>query len=302
MDRHLWITVGVSGSGKTTWALDHAKKNGLYMIICRDDYRAEVLSFKKKQPIDNFKWADWKWKWESEVDKLRDRDLDVALEKGANIILADTNLSSRNYEAIANRFKKEGYQIHFQYFPISWDEAISRNAHRKNGVSYSVLQGQFEKWYQMFPEFEPYNNIGTYHSVIVDIDGTVAQMVNRGPYDWSRVGEDSSINHIVDLVFALWKSGKTIIFMSGRDGSCEDETRRWLNSVFKFRAAGFEYLLFMREANDQRKDNIVKRELLDKIPEEYYIQMVIDDRPQVCRMWRQLGLNVLQVADPYKEF
>lgn len=299
MSKNLWITVGVSGSGKTTWALEVLKKYPNSRIICRDDYRKLVLAYKKKQKPEDFKWSQWKWKWESEVDNLRDIDIEVAIERGENVILADTNLSERNYLSIARRFVDEGYEIQLQPFPITWDEAIARNAHRPNGVSYSVLQQQFEKWNQLFPEFEPFKNNGQYPTIIVDIDGTVAIMGSRGPYDWSRVGEDTPNQHVVDIVTAL-SATHNVVFMSGRDSECRMETIEWLDKIFPTIAGMYD--LYMRKEGDQRKDNIVKRELLDLVHEDLYISMVIDDRPQVCRMWRQIGLNVIQVADPYKEF
>jgi len=293
----LYITIGVSGSGKTTWAEKHILENPNTIIICRDDYRKSVLAYKKSQGRNDFKWKDWKWKWEPEVDKLRDLDVEYALEKGCDVILADTNLSVSNYENVRRIFVKNGYDVEFKYFSITWDEAISRNAERINGVSYSVLATQFEKWNRLFPEFKVFENSGTEDAVIVDVDGTVARMVERGPFEWDRVDEDKPIQHVVDLIRCLHKAGKTIIFLSGRDGSCKQKTNNWLAELFDF-----QYYLFMRVEGDQRKDSIVKRELLDMVPRKFRIQMVIDDRPQVCRMWRQIGLNVLQVADPYKEF
>jgi hypothetical protein len=42
-----------------------------------------------------------------------------------------------------------------------------------------------------------------------------------------------------------------------------------------------------------------KREIFDEhIRDKYYVETCIDDRNQVCKMWRyELGLNVLQVAE-----
>lgn len=297
MEKHLWITVGVSGSGKTTWAREQQASNMPCHIICRDDVRVQILAEKKSRHPSEFRWKDWKWKWEKEVDVHLGFKFDAAIKNGHNVILADTNLSDRNYRSILDRFQEAGYLIHFQYFPIDWDTAIERNAHRANGVSYSVLQQQFEKWNKLFPEFAPFKNKGHIDSVIVDIDGTVALMGSRGPYDWHRVGEDEVNYHVVDIVKSLSRDYE-IIFMSGRDGSCREQTVTWLDNTFP----NMPYELFMRTAGDQRKDNIVKRELLNLVDSDFYIAMVIDDRPQVCRMWRQIGLNVVQVADPYKEF
>ncbi len=37
-------------------------------------------------------------------------------------------------------------------------------------------------------------------AIIVDIDGTLAERVNRSPYDWSKVGEDRVKKPIRDIV------------------------------------------------------------------------------------------------------
>ncbi len=52
-----------------------------------------------------------------------------------------------------------------------------------------------------------------------------------------------------------------------------------------------------------RKDTIVKEEIFWRdIADNYNVQFVIDDRPSVARMWRELGLKVFQVGDPHIEF
>jgi hypothetical protein len=56
--------------------------------------------------------------------------------------------------------------------------------------------------------------------------------------------------------------------------------------------------LFMRPAGDTRKDSIVKREIFDaEIAHRWRVIGVFDDRRQVVRMWRALGLTVFQVAE-----
>ena len=61
--------------------------------------------------------------------------------------------------------------------------------------------------------------------------------------------------------------------------------------------------LFMRAPGDMRKDTIVKEEIFWRdIADNFNVQFVVDDRPSVCRMWRELGLKVLQVGNPHIEF
>jgi hypothetical protein len=53
----------------------------------------------------------------------------------------------------------------------------------------------------------------------------------------------------------------------------------------------------MRAAGDSRRDSIVKREIFDdRIRQVWHVKGVLDDRDQVVRMWRDLGLTCVQVA------
>lgn len=130
-------------------------------------------------------------------------------------------------------------------------------------------------------------------AIIVDIDGTLAKMNGRSPFDWSRVGEDSVNQPIKTLVMAMKKLQLyTIIIFSGRDGVCRTETINWLieNRIHYDK-------LFMREEGNNEKDSIVKRRLFDTfINGKYEVEFVLDDRNQVVDMWRKdLGLTCLQV-------
>jgi hypothetical protein len=54
----------------------------------------------------------------------------------------------------------------------------------------------------------------------------------------------------------------------------------------------------MRRAGDRRKDWVVKSELYrEHIEPRYDVLLVLDDRDQVVRAWRGLGLTVFQVAE-----
>jgi hypothetical protein len=54
----------------------------------------------------------------------------------------------------------------------------------------------------------------------------------------------------------------------------------------------------MRPTGDRRKDWVVKSELYrDHNEPRYEVLLVLDDRDQVVRAWRELGLTVFQVAE-----
>jgi hypothetical protein len=129
-------------------------------------------------------------------------------------------------------------------------------------------------------------------AVMVDLDGTIAKMTSRGPFDWDRVGEDEPVQNVIDVVKAMSVAGYAVIFVSGRDGSCALQTGMWIESNY-----GGDYEnIYMRSPKDNRKDNIVKLEIFDKyIRHNYNVVAVFDDRDQVVRMWRSIGLTCMQV-------
>lgn len=128
-------------------------------------------------------------------------------------------------------------------------------------------------------------------AIIVDIDGTLAKMNGRGPFEWNRVGEDKINEPVRQMVNAFADRAQVIIF-SGRDGCCRKDTEMWLalNNV-RYDA------LFMRPEGNFEKDCIIKRRLFDEhVAGKYDIQFVVDDRNQVVDMWRKdLGLTCFQV-------
>lgn len=155
-------------------------------------------------------------------------------------------------------------------------------------------------------------------AIIVDVDGTLADMKGvRGPFEWNKVHLDKPHWDVVELIRDLASVGYEdydsksdacyecgapedpsfvrkykIIIVTGRDGSCTEETCQWLHT-YEIPWDDF----YIRNKGDFRKDSIVKAEIyMDHIRPKYDVKYVIDDRDQVVDMWRSLGLRVLQVA------
>jgi hypothetical protein len=135
-------------------------------------------------------------------------------------------------------------------------------------------------------------------AIIVDIDGTLGNMANRSPYDLSKVIDDRVRSHIRTLVNVYAQAGYEIIIVSGREDSCKQDTEKWLYT----HDVTFDEL-HMRKATDNRKDYIIKNEIYKSFIEpNYNIHLVVDDRPQVIREWRRLGLNVINANPCDREF
>lgn len=297
------ITVGVSASGKSTWARnfihDRTTNAGEQWVdINRDWERRCILVEKSQGQIDRLVWRHWKWKWEDEVTQRCEARLAEAAAAQKSVVISDTNLNRDRRTALKHKLEALGYDVEYKFFSVTFEEACRRDAERENGVGYSVIAKQFEQWNAEF-HAKHILQAGLPECVIVDIDGTMAHMKGRGPFDWARVGEDT-VDPVVDrMVQALQDQGFKIVFLSGRDGCCEAETREWLRN----KTSVGEFELFMRTAGDSRRDDIVKQELLaEHVEGRYNVFCVFDDRPQMIRKWHAMGLKVMAVSNPYLEF
>jgi hypothetical protein len=131
--------------------------------------------------------------------------------------------------------------------------------------------------------------------VIFDLDGTLAFLGDRSPYDASRAEYDE-INEAVRFIYEAIRHGKpetAILIVSGRDDRWRAETERWLER----HGIGYD-ALYLRRAGDRRKDTKVKREIYEQqIAGRYTVRVVFEDRDQVVKLWRdELGLPCFQVA------
>jgi hypothetical protein len=135
-------------------------------------------------------------------------------------------------------------------------------------------------------------NLNLPKAIVVDVDGTVAKMKGRSPYEWNRVGEDAPVADVIEIISALRRSGVKLVFLSGRDGSCRLETQAWFDKFIPVPYDGF----YMRPAGNNEKDSVVKLRLFDSHIRDFYnVISVFDDRDQVVEMWRSIGLTVMQV-------
>ena len=139
---------------------------------------------------------------------------------------------------------------------------------------------------------------------IIDLDGTCSNAEPRKylidgsqKKDWDKFydlcGEDKPFIDILRLVNLLHRDGFYIAYLTGRVERVRTQTVSWL-----FNHGFPEGSLQMRPDGDTRQDCIVKAEMADKCgltPENTFL--VLDDRDQVVKMWRERGFRCLQVAN-----
>ena len=307
--KHVLILTGLSGSGKSTFARQFCAQHPNYLRVNRDDLRRSLLSVSLAEY-----WQTWSEREKSRVENLvnelqRTAILD-GLARGWDILIDNTNLKL----SYINEFRQmisahfDAVEVSYQLIDVPVDDCIRRDQYRDDSVGEAVIRKQAEqlvvlkKNFKFRPEtltrnavFQQEQDGRLPRCILVDIDGTVAKMGDRSPFDWHRVGVDTPKWPIIRLVQAMRASGYAIVFFSGRDAVCRPETTAWLVEHFNWPATDFT--LVMRPKNDNRKDSIVKAELFQQhILGRYYVEFVVDDRQQVVDMWRRmLGLTCVQV-------
>lgn len=274
------MTYGLPGSGKSTWAKKEVEKHpGKIKRVNKDDLRAMM---------------DRSWNNENESFTLKIRDFIVnsALDNGLDVIVDDTNLAPKHEKTLRAIAMKRGAEFSIKDFTgVPLKECIRRDLNRLNSVGKDTIMQMYKQ--HLAPQLARYTPpVGKPKAIIVDIDGTLAHMNGRSPYDESLISTDTVDEPIKSLVDLKRSQGTTIIILSGRHDSCRFETIDWLNTN------GVEHdLIFMRPATDDRNDAIIKKELFDKhIRNNFQVEFVLDDRDRVVDMWRTGDLKVLQVA------
>jgi len=274
------LTRGLPGSGKSTWAKQMLNENpNSYKRINNDDLRKMLDDGHYSSDMEKF------------IKKAVDALVLLALEEGKHVILDNTHLSESSINRIKELVKgKAEVVIEDKFLDVPLETCIKNDLKRFDSVGKDVIINMYEKYLK---KTEPIiQDEALPKAIIVDIDGTLAHMKNRSPFDWNKVDEDD-VDEIIKGISNTYSNSGKVIIMSGRDGICRDKTIKWLednNIIYD--------MLFMRAEGDFRKDSIVKRELFDKnIKDKYYIEYVMDDRNQVVAEWRNMGLKCLQVQD-----
>lgn len=133
-------------------------------------------------------------------------------------------------------------------------------------------------------------------AIICDLDGTLALLNGRSPYDASSCLNDQLNNPVANILEVYAHQTLydiSLILLSGRDNNYLNETKEWLT---KHNITHYEHI-FLRDPHDKRKDIVYKKEIYEQhIKGTYDVLFVLEDRDQVVEMWRKdLGLTCLQV-------
>lgn len=121
------LTIGIPGSGKTTWA----EQQSDFVNLNLDDFRAKISGDAANQDINK------------QAVEMRDAFLRRASNKQQNVILSDTNINPFFRQKLEEQLKQLGYSIQYKIFDIELEEAKKRNSMRQRQVPTEVIERMY---------------------------------------------------------------------------------------------------------------------------------------------------------------
>lgn len=288
-------SIGIPASGKSTLALE-LEAQGV-RTVSRDRYRRMPELFEQPYKLTKER--------EKLVTEKRNSSIQYFIDQGIDVFVDETNCSNKSRDSLINLSKELNCDIEWVIMPDSFnvDLCHKRNTQREHSVPFEVIENMFVNFLDFVmsnPEYcpdwlptkEDVMNSKKTDFIIVDVDGTIAKRVNRSPYEWSKVSQDEPIQEVIDVI-ELLSDNYFISVFSGRDGSCKEDTEQWIYDWCKFDPSE----IFLRPEGSIEKDYIVKMRMLKENFTRYGTLpwCVFDDRLQVVRYWRAIGLKVFQV-------
>lgn len=140
--------------------------------------------------------------------------------------------------------------------------------------------------------------------VVFDLDGTLALNEHRqhfidrpvGQKDWdsfhAACGLDRVNWQVAEVARAIHVMGNRVSIWTGRSDAMWFKTTQWL---YANDLGMMVKRLKMRPEDDHSKDTDLKKRWLDEAL--YKPDLVFEDRSSVVQMWRENGINCIQVAD-----
>jgi predicted kinase len=284
--RKVILMRGLPGSGKSTLAKKIISENPeSYKRINRDDLRAMFDNGTASQNNEKF------------VKKVRDLLIVKCLEEGKSIVVDDTNLSETNLRRVTQLVQeyntKFNETVRVEVIEVNTDVTvcIERDALREKPVGEKVIKKMHRQFFKDSPEYA-IQNPELPKAIICDLDGTLALINGRNPFDASKCDQDLLNEPVANVLRNYKKLGYKILLVSGREDRYKEPTLSFLEK----HAIEFDELI-MRKSQDNRKDSIIKTEIYnDFIKDKYFVEFALDDRNQVVDTWRNdLKLPCFQV-------
>jgi predicted kinase len=309
------ILIGISGSGKSTYAQELMEEYNNSIIVGRDKLRELLFGYTEETVNELYTRPDRK-QCEDQVTKVFNTIVHEHLKgDNATVIMDNTHLTDKWLDDIKKEFN---YVDEFVYVFLDTrlETAIERDKLRSRKVGEEIITKQYNQLMEMrgrpavsafrinddtivysrvevnTPDLINTDTSGKTNCYIFDIDGTLADKGTRNAYDETKVLSDTVIPEVHKVMTRL--GNDYIIFVSGRSEKCYDDTLKWIeDNIGHFPLQ--EMMLHMRKEGDIRPDWQVKEEIWREISKTYHIDAIFDDRLQVIRRANKLGLFVFNV-------
>ncbi|TAG37307.1 MAG: hypothetical protein EAZ32_15830 [Cytophagia bacterium] len=143
--KNVIITVGISGSGKSTWAKVFCQENPNWLRINRDEIRKSMLSVSLNE---YHRWDKVAInRIETLVNEQQKTLLINALNQNWNVVIDNTHLKL----SYLNEYRKlltahfEEFRIEYKLFDTSLEESTERDRNRADVVGEEIIKAQAEK-------------------------------------------------------------------------------------------------------------------------------------------------------------
>lgn len=293
---------GISGSGKTTWAKQWVEEDPIHRVrLNYDDLRCMLGKY-------------WVPEREPLMKKVFDTALDDAMFAGYNIVIDNmSNLNPKHiqeYQSLVHshnlEYKDNQYEIEYKLFDTPVEVCIERDSKREIPIGEKVIKQQWKKYRNFIISSSVKNMLsnqaeeitGLPHCIIVDMDATLCfNTTGRsffGPGAAEQMINDVPNINVADLVRAYCDQyGCELVVITGRDEPCREVTLKWLDEHYLYPDK-----LFMRPEGSFLSGPEQKKLIYEKeIKGVYNVDLVFEDNSKVTKMYRDLGLTVLQVNE-----
>lgn len=310
--RKLILCRGIQGSGKSFWAKKWAEEDPEHRIRFNND------------DIRNMMGKYWVPSRENIIKDLKIEFAKSCMKNGWDIVVDNMNLNPKEVkfwedlvednnsyatgasgESPTFHYKANYlYEIEFKDFWTPVDECIRRDKMRPNPIGEEVIK-QTWKRYRSFILQEQIKQLKERRlkqsglkpkAIVLDMDATLCLNTTGRPFYGKGAAEgmlnDEPISEICELVWNLQRVGDcAIIIVSGREDTPEirEATETWLHNQDIWPTE-----VLLRSIGDYSKGEVVKRNLIDYVLSRYNVQFIIDDNNRCVKMYRDMGLTVLQ--------
>ncbi len=320
-EQALIIARGVPGSGKSTWAEEWVKEDPSNRIrVNRDDIRRYLI----QSDPNRWKSADGWYvltpegvfdkNFENQVTNVENTITQRALKEGKSVCSDNTNLTHNAAKVAVGYARRHNIPIETKEFPITYEEAVRRDAARDRTVGPEVIKSMFKR---LGPNGEFHHIDGTFpvqrfkrpekigqHAVGFDMDGTLNDIrpvrhfvdkdANGGKRNFDMFHRSSLFcppnPEVVQMLKDAQAQGMAILITTARQEKYREVSQRWLHD----QGITFDNY-FCRSNDDMRPDYEVKKDMYDEISKHYDLVHQVDDNPAAVAAWEEKGVLVTEV-------